>query len=133
MMEKDFKLCIEGEGAEEVAKELTALLEREFDQRAREMLLQKGPGKKGEKADPLAVAAFILALPAAALAAWDLVERLRMKKKVDLLIQWSKKHPGQITIITPSGNAIRLDTAGSGEILEAAEEAVPLQEKGEKR
>ena len=123
MRERNFKLNIEGPGAEERAKELSDFIEKEFGSRP---IWQANKGEQEKEltitrsAEFLAVTAIVLSVPAAILAAMDLVDRIKKKKKTDSLIEWAKKHPGPITIITPDGTAIHLHNADSGTLLDAA-------------
>jgi hypothetical protein len=117
----DFKLYIEGEDAEERAWELANLIEKELGQQPN-WEQQKPPHvkEKVKAVEPISVAALILSIPSVLLAALDLVDRLKKKKKVDLLIQWAKDNPGEISIRTPEGTVIQLQNADSGKILDAA-------------
>lgn len=109
MTERNFTLCIQGEGAEERAKVLADFIEKEFGSRPRPVRQAKGisPGKiVTRSAELLAVAAVVLAVPAAILSAVDLADRIKKKKKTDSLIQWVKEHPGEVTITYPGFQSV---------------------------
>jgi phosphotransferase system HPr-like phosphotransfer protein len=127
MTERNFTLCIEGEGAEERAKALADFIEKEFGSRPQPVRQAKGmgPGKRVTRSvDPLTVAAVVLAVPATILAAMDLADRIKKKKKTDSLIQLVKEHPGEVTITYPDGKTIHLHKADSGALLDAAAAAM---------
>jgi tetratricopeptide (TPR) repeat protein/CHAT domain-containing protein len=127
MKRSNFKLGVEGEKAEETAKDLSDFLKNELGWEPVRELQEVHSTRNMERAvDPLALAAVILALPSAVLAALDIVERMKKKKDIDKLIQWAKNQPGKITIITPEGTAIQLQKADSGNILDAANKAVQI-------
>ena len=126
MTENNFQLRVEGPDSEKTAQALSDFLEKEFDYRPN--LLSKKQSQLDEadqtKVDPVAIGALILALPGAILATVDLIERMKKKKKIDRLIEFTqqkaKANPGiNISIVTPKGISIRLDVAESSQILDA--------------
>jgi len=121
MMERHFKLNVSGPEAEENAGELVEFVEKEFD--CKPVCLKTGIGenRRGYRSvDPVAIAAFIVAVPSAVLATIDLVERRKKKEKVDRLLQWLQDKKVNITITTPNGTTMQLDAADSADILNAA-------------
>ncbi len=85
----DLEFHIEGEGAEMTAAALQALIGEQFGQEPRRVSAPPS-GREQEKSDPLAVAAFILAVPPAILATIDLAERLALKEKAQRLIDFAR-------------------------------------------
>lgn len=119
----DLEFHIEGPGASSVAEELASLLESEFGERPRrsERGGSSGSDEHQEKVDPTALAALavVLALPGAIKNTLDLAQRLKLKQKLDRLIEWVKQRPEiRITIVSGRGPSIRLDRATPAQIME---------------
>jgi hypothetical protein len=121
MMASDFKFNIAGPGAEEIAKELADNIEKEFGRRP-ESLSAESSSLRGitRSIDPVALAAIIVAVPSAILATADLVARMKKKDKMDKLLDWLNDKKVNVTITSPDGTTIKLDAAGSKNILDAA-------------
>jgi len=121
MKEKDFKIVIEGDRAEQNAKELSEFITKEFGVSPARISRGMLHSKDIVKFDLLTAAAVILAVPSAILSIVDLVERRKKKKKLDALVLWAKDKPGSITIILPEGTTIQLNTpdTDSSQILDA--------------
>ncbi len=121
MKEKDFKIVIEGNRAEQNAKELSEFITKEFGISPARISRDMLHSKDMVKFDLMTAAAVILAVPSAILSIVDLVERRKKKKKLDALVQWAKDKPGSITIIFPEGTTIQLNTpdTDSSQILDA--------------
>lgn len=121
MREPVFTLTIDGKDAEDKAKELAEYIGNQFGSQP-EVSQQRPPVTRGKGADLLVLGTFILTIPAAILSVMDLVDRIKKKKKLDKLIEIAANQPGQVSITTPDGTVIKLNTPGqgSGAILDAA-------------
>lgn len=87
---RDLRLHLEGGDAEAAAAEIAALMEASFGRRPERARAGRSDGE-GDKADPVAVAALVLAIPGAALATMDLAERVRLREKLGRLIELARR------------------------------------------
>ena len=78
-----------GEARDILAKELSDLCAVHFADWP-QTTVQKTQVVEGDKSDPVAVAALIIAIPSAVLASWDLAQRMQLKTKVDHLLAWAQ-------------------------------------------
>ena len=109
----------EGPQASELADRFSALVETEFGVRPTPVRPQTDDGLAGDKlrGEAWAIAAVVLALPAAILATMDLAKRLELKARVDRLLEWAretlKSDPeDHIAAVSPKGRAIRRHVKG---------------------
>lgn len=117
-------LEIRGQNAAQAEQELQALFEAELGERAARLEAPAAAERGATRSDPVAVAALILAIPSAILATMDLAQRLKLKQRVDRLLDWARSKraadPGiELTLVTSDGRALPLDRAEAGEVLDA--------------
>jgi hypothetical protein len=116
-------LNVSGPEAEKKAGELVDFIENEFA--FKPVCRKPGSGRRStgyRSVDPLAIAAFVVAVPSALVATIDLVERRKKKEKLDRLLQWLKDKNVQVTITTPNGTTLQLDAVKSADFLDAADD-----------
>ena len=129
MAQHSIEFQFQGEGREAEAKELEALLADTFADWPQHVTEKTSIPTSSNKSDPVAVAALILSIPAALLATWDLAQRIRLKEKVDRLINWAKEkakntpagHPNlpiHPTVHLPDGRVLPLDQLKPEELLD---------------
>jgi hypothetical protein len=123
----EVELRISGPDAEALAAELAALVDDEFGTRppVRPIRSSAPPGEVMRSADPVAVAALVLAVPGALLAASDLARRMEVSQKIGRLLEWARRKTPESTsnrleIVDGDGRARRLDRVDSAEVIEIA-------------
>ncbi len=87
--------------------------------------------KEGTKADPVAIVALVLSIPAAAMAAQDLAERLKLVEKVKALLAFAKERLHGVEIVGPDGAPLPLDDATPGQVIDLANEVAAADSKPE--
>jgi|GEM_PF-3489690 len=124
MSSNNLEIHVEGAGAERLAEELQAIFEAELGERPQRIERPATVSHTDQyRGDLAAWCRVILAIPPALLAAVELAEKIELRKKVDRLLTRVKemlaKNPqSRVTISSPKGDARRLDTAETAEILE---------------
>jgi len=125
MITNNLKFNIQGPQAQTVAQELAAMITQTFDQSAQitESPLAKTSGNT--KADPVAIAALVIAIPSAVLAVVDLVQRSKKKTKADHVIDFAQRQHRQnpqtaITITIPDGVSVNLHQTDSNTLIDLA-------------
>jgi hypothetical protein len=117
------RIEIHGAEAEEVARELQALLEAEFGERVERLSAQEPGTEDGPtRADPWVVAQVILGIPPAILAVMDIAKRIELTAKVKRILAWTKQRggaKGRIGLISAKGRSVDLEKAEPGEVVEA--------------
>lgn len=115
-----------GQGAQGTAEELADGL-AELGAPPAEAQAQQGA--EGARADPLAVATFVLTIPPAILACWDLAERIQ---KIDAIRRWLGRLPagtsvavsdaasGKSAVVTAGGGADKIDAAQVAKLIDVA-------------
>lgn len=101
-------LHVSGEDARSVADELARGLE-ELGAPAVEALAESG---SQETKDALAVATFVLSIPPAILACWDLSERIG---KIDAVRRWLKRLPSGTQVVASDDSSGRSAVVGAGD------------------
>jgi hypothetical protein len=93
-----------------------------------------GVPARGDKSDPIAIAALavattslIVAIPGGVLATWNLAERIKLKEKIDRLLVWVQERAATLsqsspTMHLPNGKVIPLGTVKPEEILDMLDE-----------
>ncbi|MDM8539508.1 hypothetical protein QUF75_02930 [Desulfococcaceae bacterium HSG7] len=125
MAANNLKFNIQGPQAQTVAQELAAMIDQTFDHSAQ---ITKPPLAKttdNTKADPVAIAALVIAIPSAVLAVVDLVQRPKKKSKADHVIDFAQRQHSQnpqtgITITMPNGVSMNLDQMDSNTLIDLA-------------
>jgi hypothetical protein len=125
MSDSDIKLYIQGAGEEEVARELSRLIAEVYDTKPPEVSRHSSTDPAGRKFDPatsIAIAGLVLCIPSAIIAALDLADRIKKRKKADRLIQWAKQKQQstpQLNIHIEIGQAfLSLDKIDSAQLLD---------------
>ena len=123
MVQPGIEFQFHGEGRDALARELSDLLSNEFDGWPQHTTNKTIAPVGEQKSDPVAIAALIIAVPAAVLATWDLAQRIQVKQKIDRLISWAKRKESeapetQMTIHLPGGAVVRLDQVKPESILD---------------
>jgi hypothetical protein len=119
-------IIIEGARAESAADKLNVFL-TEAGENATMSRIQSSelPEEVRRVIDPLSLIGIILSIPGAVLAAMDLVDRIRKRKKAQALIDVAKQVSSdtgvQISIVMVEGATCRLDQLTADEVLDAAE------------
>ncbi len=142
MSAPEIEFHVTGPDARRLADEFAELMAAELGTRPRPS--SEGDSRPSEPvrcrgADPVAVAALILAVPGAALAAADLAQRLELKQKLDRLLAWARDKladdsQNRIEVVVPQGKTLELDRADSAEMIEIATEVtVRVTRRWEKR
>lgn len=118
---------ITGEGAKAITEALTRGLDDLGSPPAE--LETRGRSGEDDRADPLAVATFALAIPPAILACWDLAERI---KKIEALRRWLGLLPagasvavtdaasGKSAVLTAGGGPDKVDAAQVAKLIDIA-------------
>jgi hypothetical protein len=119
-------LIIEGAQAENAADKLSAFLTDSGDKATLSRIQSpEAPEEVRRVIDPLTLANVILSIPGAVLAAVDLIDRIRKRKKAQALIDTARDLSTdtgvQISIVTLEGVPRRLDQLTADEVLDAAE------------
>ena len=102
----EVRLRIEGPEAEAAAGLLAGIAREELAAEPAVRAEAAPVPRQGERGDPVAVAALILSIPGAALAAWDLGERIARTPRVRALIErWQAARPPGVTVhvLAPEG------------------------------
>jgi len=120
-----FKLHVTGKNADQVAEKITALFNENFGvepniQNVRPAFVA---GQRG--VDPVALTALVLSIPAAALAAMDVISRMKKKQQTEKTLaqleQISRDYPQAfIRLEAPDGSIIEIKKENAGKILDAA-------------
>ena len=76
------------------------------------------PGTEGQRGDPIAIAALILAVPGAVVAILDLVQRARLSRKIQDLLKKIRETGGGAVLHTQGDEPLDLKTANVDEVLE---------------
>ena len=100
----ELRLRIEGPGAETAAAEVGRAVEAELGAVPARTAVTPRSGE-GERADPVAVAALVLAIPGAVLQAMDLAERVRLREKLGRLL-------GRLRALGDGTVEVRVETRG---------------------
>ncbi len=111
----------------ELQPELQQALKDCFSDWPHQCLTKTTTPQPGQKGDPIAIAALVLAIPGGILATWDLVQRLQLKQKLETLIAWAKdklrRDPkSNISIHLPNGIVLRLDQLSPQQVLDLVTE-----------
>ncbi len=125
MITNNLKFNIQGPQAQSVAQELAAMIDQTFDHSAQ---ITKPPFAKtadNTKADPVAIAALVIAIPSAVLAVVDLVQRSKKKTKANHVIDFAQRQHRQnpqtaITITMPDGVSVNLHHIDSNALIDLA-------------
>jgi hypothetical protein len=113
MKEKNIDFIVEGKDAEENARRLAAYIRQEWGVTpAIQSFKPEMDNFRG--VDPVALVAIVLSIPSVILAALDLADRIKKKKKVDQLLEWGKKNKIPLTLRRPDGTIIHLHNAEPG-------------------
>ncbi|MFP4306780.1 MAG: hypothetical protein ACLFRG_00485 [Desulfococcaceae bacterium] len=112
MPKRPFVIRVEGPEARESAKEISGILEKEFNHHSTPA---PANGEDGGEA-------FIVALPSSLLATTDLAARASFKERLDRLIHYAhnrrSENPAAKTVINgPGGDSLFLDQTSSEAIL----------------
>ncbi|MFP4348895.1 MAG: hypothetical protein ACOC3W_06725 [Thermodesulfobacteriota bacterium] len=121
--------------AAQVAGKLADLMKAELGERP-EPVKAAPVEVPGVKADPIAVAALILAIPPSLLAAVNLVDRAQKTEKIQKLIEWVRNQKQtyrniRFKLVTPKGAVIQFDMSSGSEIQEIAAEARIMKDESE--
>lgn len=127
MTQHSIEFHFQGKARDTLAEELSDLLADTFDDWSQHTTDKEATPAGIDKSDPVAVAALVLAIPAALLATWDLAKRMQLKEKVDRLIHWArektKKAPKtRMTIHLPNGIVVSLNEVKPEEFLDMLDE-----------
>ncbi len=125
MTANDLKFNIQGPQAQTVAQELAAMIDQTFDHSAQITEPPLAQTADNAKADPVAIATLVLTVPAAILAAVDLVQRFKKKPKADHVIDFAQRQHRQnpqtgITITMPDGVSVNLHHIDSNALIDLA-------------
>jgi hypothetical protein len=123
-MTDELNLVLRGEGAEAAAAELERALSAGEEAIALARRETEALPEAARKAlDPVSLAALILAIPSAALATWDLADRIRKRKRAQRLLDAARRlriekrvETYVVTLEGPKG----LDEVSADELLELA-------------
>lgn len=115
----EFRLRIEGDGAEGRAQELQQQLAALWPDSGRDFVVGRvaDPGE-GTRTDPVALAALIVSLPSAVLAAMDLAKRVDLVSKLRRLQDWAMGKGIKVT--RPDGREEALADVDPGEWIDIA-------------
>jgi hypothetical protein len=121
----DLRIVIDGDDAEHVADELSAILaEGEPSGTIARSVTASLPDPTRKLIDPVALAGVILAIPGSVLAAMDIVDRLRKRGKAEQLVVAAKRlrrgNRVSISISAADGTTRSLDQLQADTILELA-------------
>jgi hypothetical protein len=125
----NLNVIVEGAEAEKAADQLTVVF-AEAGENATVSRIQVSelPEEARRVIDPLTLIGVILSIPGAVLAAMDLVDRIRKRKKAQTLIDAAKlvsnDTKAQISIVTLEGTTRRLDQLTADDMLDVAEKLI---------
>ena len=123
MFDSEIKLYVQGAGAEQAAQDLARLLGEEYDTTpAVHNNASSADTGEPRRIDPATGIALVLSIPGAILAAVDLADRIKKRKKADRLIQWARQQrqsSPQLQIHIEIGQAfLSLDKVDSAQLLD---------------
>ena len=124
MIKKEINFIITGREAKGISEEIKKIIEEEFYCDIHILTENISHYKEQTKAiDPVAVGAFVLAIPGAILAFSNLIERIKNKKKLDVALEKIQKRVVQkkeviVKIQSPDGVIKELSTVNTVEILD---------------
>lgn len=122
-----FQFQFMGENKSESANSFAQYVNSLFDTSAVPTGQQQSSDSADSKTDPVALAAFVISIPSAILAAMDIVDRIKKKKKLDELLnkmrQLEKTQKTTIRLISPKGEVLEISQISSGKMLDMAETA----------
>ena len=122
----NLQIVISGTNADAAADQMTPLLgEGEASGTVTRVASSELPETTRKIIDPLSLAAVILAVPGAVLAVFDVVDRIRKRRKAEALIEQSKQltlqYQVQIMVVNASGEALTLEHLTPDQLLAIAE------------
>lgn len=121
------KFYLQGAGAEQAAQDLARFLGQEYDTTPavhnNASSADAGEPRRIDPATGIALAGLVLSIPGAILAAVDLADRIKKRKKADRLIQWARQKrqsSPQLQIHIEIGQAfLSLDKVDNAQLLDA--------------
>jgi hypothetical protein len=124
-MSATLRIAIDGDDAEAVAQELTAILADGASSDSITRSVEVPPHNQTTKVlDPVAVLGVILAVPSSVLAVGDIVDRIQKRKKAGELVSAAKRSCREkrvsIAITAPDGTTFSLDQLEVDRVLEIA-------------
>lgn len=121
----DLRLRVEGPNAETIAAEVAVAVEAELGTAPARTAVAPRSGER-ERADPVAVAALVIAIPGAVLQAMDLAERVRLREKLERLLGRLRALGGgaEVRVETPGGLK-GVGQATADDLIEAAGKEPP--------
>jgi len=122
----NLQFVISGTNADAAADQMTPLLgDGEASGIVTRVASSELPETTRKIIDPLSLAAVILAVPGAVLAVFDVVDRIRKRRKAEALIEQSKQltlqYQVQIMVVNASGEALTLEHLTPDQLLAIAE------------
>jgi hypothetical protein len=119
----EITLLVEGEGAAGAGEELVQLVAGfEGGAAARVVAIEEAPDAVRRVIDPVALAAVVVALPAAVLAVVDVVERIEKRRRAARLIAEGKRLRAekrvQAFVLMADGSPRRLEELSADELLD---------------
>jgi hypothetical protein len=138
MEKQQFEFCFGGPAAEADARELADFLAGEFPDWPTHVgpgrVVPTAPGTRGD-ATTLAIIALVLALPGSIKNAIDLADRLKLKTKLERLIDWAKaRRERRLTnpsiALPPHGASVPLDQVKPEQVLQALDLLAPKPPRG---
>jgi hypothetical protein len=122
----DFRIFIDGDDAHAVADELAILLgEGERSGIVSRSVILSGADETSKTPDPITLASLMLAIPAAAVAAVNIADRVRKRDKAQKLTvtatRLRRENRVTITVVGPDGTTWSLDRIEADTVLEIAE------------
>jgi len=122
----ELRFFVEGPGAQDLAQRLEAVLHQNFGE-SPSRRSSEVQDAAGTRADPVALLTLILALPTAAVAALDLVARLKARDRIRAIIDFAKQERDatgvRIWVSVGDGPPVALDEARPEHLLDAANKA----------
>jgi predicted Zn-dependent peptidase len=127
MTDSAINIHVQGDGAEEVAQELSDLITDIYDTKPavnnNASSANAGETRKIDPATGIALAGLVLSIPSAIMAALDLADRIKKRKKAERLIQWARQKQQstpQLQIHVEIGQAfLSLEKIDSAQLLDA--------------
>jgi hypothetical protein len=124
-MPATLRIAIDGDDAETVAQELTAILAEGASQSITRSVKVPPPDQTSKVIDPVAVLGVILAVPSSLLAVGDIVDRIHKRKKASDLVSVAKRLCREkrvsIVITAADGSTFSLDQLEADRVLAIAD------------
>jgi hypothetical protein len=125
MNEGKLEFHFEGAEAQDNARKLAEFLKQELPEWPAQAALEAGglPGGGKVRGVSLEMLTFLISIPGAVLAGWDLAVRMELKAKIDRLIAWAKERRARgqrnpFVVLQPGDQVVPLDEAPAHKILD---------------